>query len=111
MEVLTCCKHEDTQDVQQYRKIGMSLWSRSSVQEGLVLPFHEADEAPHGEQLLSKISSKTNEKKYVLVQTCGVKITGASVHLPEGVRHRETDAAIHRLRHSLSLQSLHGTWI
>lgn len=62
MEVLTCCKHEDIQDVQERQKIGMSLWSRSSTQEGLVLPSHEADEAPCGEQLLGKYPQKQMKK-------------------------------------------------
>lgn len=58
MEVFTCCKHEDIQDVQQCQNIVMSLRSRSSTQEGLVLPSHEANEAPCGEQLLSKYPQK-----------------------------------------------------
>lgn len=40
----------------------MSLWSRSSTQESLVLPSHEADEAPCGEQLLSKYPQKQMKK-------------------------------------------------
>lgn len=62
----------------------MSLWSKSSPQEGLVLLSHEADEAPCGEQLLCKYPQKQMEKNRV--QTCSVKTIGPFVHLPEGIR-------------------------
>lgn len=62
MEVFTCCKHEDMWDAQQCQKIVMSLWSRSGTQQALILPFHEADESPRGEQLLSKYPHKLMKK-------------------------------------------------